>query len=110
MVEDLNERLSSHNDTLGASLFLNKNHISLNDNQSSDSAAQNKKGCAKCLYKFDRLFWHKKERKIARNDHIKAAPCVSVHCLAGLRIAIAVTLLAQSVTTIFLTSEKRKGF
>ena len=108
MVEDLNERQSTHNDTtLGTTQLLSKNRMS---NQTNESEIQDKKGCAKCLYKFDRLFWHKKERKIARNDHIKAAPCVSVHCLAGLRITIALILVSQSITTILLTSEKRKGF
>ena len=79
-------------------------------NNADRSVIRGKNGCTRCCYRFDGFFWRKKGAKITRTDYIKAAPCISAHCLAGLRIALALTLITQSVVTVFLTSSHNKEF
>ena len=83
--------------------------MSLN-NAADRSVIRGKNGCTRCCYRIDGFFWRKKGTRIARTDYIKAAPCISAHCLAGLRIALALTLIAQSVITVILTSSNNNQF
>ena len=44
-----------------------------------------------------------------KNDHLKAAPCVSANFLTCLRITISIALVAQTIFTILETSKNNVG-
>lgn len=104
----LGEPSSFMNDsTLGESQFIPRQSYNAMG-RASPRNTHNRTFCQK----IESFFFRRREGRGAasKNDHLKAAPCVSANFLACLRITIAIALLGQCVMTVLATNKINASF